>query len=106
MIKVDPATGVRTTISSNVSAAGPAFKGPEGITVAPDGSILVGDYDAFAGSGGGVIRVDPATGIRTAVSENAAPAGGPSFSDPSGLDLDSAGRIVVADPTLSAAPAG
>ena len=97
VIKVDPVTGARTTISSNASATGPPFAGPEGIVVAPDGSILVGDYDAFAGGGGGVIRVDPATGTRTAVSENGAPTGGPSFVDPSGLAVDSAGRIVVAD---------
>ncbi len=99
VIKVDPATGARTTISSNASATGPAFVGPEGIALEPDGDILVGDYDAFAGIGGGVIRIDPATGTRTAVSENAAPTGGPSFVDPSGLEPDFAGRIVVADPS-------
>ncbi len=97
VIRVDPASGIRTTVSENSSPpGGPSFTGPEGIALEPDGDILIGDYEAFGGTGA-VIRVDPATGVRTTVSENSSPAGGASFSDPTGLELDSAGRIIVAD---------
>jgi hypothetical protein len=60
-----------------------------GVAAAP-GDVLVADHDAFGGSGG-VIRVDPATGARTALSANGAPAGGPDFVDPFGLALEADG---------------
>jgi DNA-binding beta-propeller fold protein YncE len=97
VIRVDPSTGARTTVSSNSSpAGGPDFANPVGIAVQVNGQILVSDEDAFGGPGG-VIRVDPVTGTRTAVSENVTPAGGPSFSEPFGIALRGDGGILVAD---------
>jgi len=98
VIRVDPATGARTAVSENSAPAGePSFADPRGIALDATGSILVPDRNAFAGMTGGVIRVDPATGARTAVSENSSPAGGPSFADPNGIALDAGGSILVAD---------
>ena len=98
VIRVDPLTGARTTVSENASpAGGPAFVEPLAITIAANGDILVADQQAFADTGGGVIRVDPVTGARTTVSENASPAGGPSFVDPFGITLAANGDILVAD---------
>jgi hypothetical protein len=61
-----------------------------GMAAAAPGDVLVADAEAFGGSGG-VIRVDPATGARTALSANGAPAGGPDFVDPFGLALEADG---------------
>lgn len=95
LIRVNAATGTRTLISSNVSG-GPALVTPAGIAIAPSGDLLVADMNAFGGTGG-VIRVNPVTGARSPVSANGAPAGGPSFEDPAVPVLDSSGRILVVD---------
>jgi hypothetical protein len=98
IIRVDSTTGARTTISENSSpAGGPAFVDPLGVVIAPNGDLLVADQSAFAGAGGGVIRVNPVTGQRTTVSENASPAGGPQFVDPFALTLAANGDILVSD---------
>jgi hypothetical protein len=96
LVRIDPVTGTRTLISKNTKpVGGPDFVWPWGLTVAPDGAILVSDKQAFGGSGG-IIRVDPVTGIRTTVSENAAPAGGPNFQSPGDIAYD-CGKILVTD---------
>jgi tRNA G37 N-methylase TrmD len=98
VIRVDPLTGARTAVSDNSRpSGGPGFVDPAGIALAPNGAILVVDAAAFAGAGGGVIRVNPVTGARTAVSENSSPQGGPSFVDPFGIALAANGDILVAD---------
>ena len=98
IIRVDSTTGARTTVSENSSpAGGPAFVDPLGVVIAPNGDLLVADQNAFAGAGGGVIRVNPVTGQRTTVSENASPAGGPAFVDPFALTLAANGDILVSD---------
>ena len=90
VIRVNPVSGARTTVSGNAApAGGPSFVDPYGITLAPNGPILVADHDAFGG-GGGVIRVNPVTGARTTVSHNAAPAGTPSFLAPLGIAVSPA----------------
>jgi hypothetical protein len=97
VIRVDPVTGVRTLVSENGSPTGPPlFDAPFGITTAASGDILVTDAGAFGG-GGGVIRVNPVTGARTTLSENASPTGGPSFSDPFGIAREASGSLLVAD---------
>src|SRR5262245_41609300 len=102
VIRVNPSTGQRTTVSENASpAGGPAFVDPFALTLAANGDILVSDQNAFGG-GGGVIRVDPATGVRTTVTENAAPSGAPFFDAPFGITTEANGSIVVADSTLAA----
>src|SRR2546426_10927192 len=59
VIRVNPATGAQTVVSSGVN-----FVEPTGIAIAANGDILVADPSAFGG-GGGVIRVDPTTGAQT-----------------------------------------
>jgi hypothetical protein len=71
-------------------SAGGSFVDPFGVALEADGDILVADTDAFGG-GGGVIRVDPATGAQTAVST------GGSFVDPAGIAVEADGDILVAD---------
>jgi hypothetical protein len=102
VIRVNPVTGQRTTVSENASPAGaPDFVDPFALTLAANGDILVSDQNAFGG-GGGVIRVDPVTGVRATVSQNGAPPGGPSFDAPFGITTEANGSIVVADATLAA----
>ena len=102
VIRVNPVTGQRTTVSENASpAGGPQFVDPFALTLAANGDILVSDQNAFGG-GGGVIRVDPVTGVRTTVTQNGAPTGGPSFDAPFGITTEANGSIVVADSTLAA----
>ena len=88
VIRVDPVSGARTTVSRNAApAGGPDFVDAYGIALAADGDILVADQFAFNDFHGGVIGVDRASGARTTVSSNSAPAGGPSFGGPFGIAL-------------------
>jgi DNA-binding beta-propeller fold protein YncE len=97
LIRVDPESGIRTPLSSNGSPGSPAdFASPRGIAFESDGDILVADIHAFGGSGG-IIRVDPETGIRTIVSSNTFPAGAPYFENPSGIALEADGDILIGD---------
>ena len=94
LIRVDSATGARTTVSENSSpSGGPAFVDPIDVTRAPNGDMLVVDSNAFGGLGG-VIRVNPVTGARTTVSENSSPSGGPGFVDPFGITLAANGDVL------------
>lgn len=107
VIRVDPVTGARSTLSANgAPAGGPSFKQPYGAALAPDGGLLVADFDAFGDLGGGVIRVDRASGTRRTVSANAAPVGGPSFVDPVAIVMEPvAGAATPPRPTPPPAPA-
>jgi streptogramin lyase len=62
---------------------------PSGVAVAPDGTLVVADPDAFDG-GGGLIRVDPDTGQQTKVAASTV------FSKPFGVAVEADGMIVVA----------
>ena len=96
VIRVDPVTGVRTAVSRNGAPAGaPSIDAPFAMAVAANGDILVLDADTFPG--GSVVRVNPVTGARTLLSDNASPAGGPNFVAPWGMTLDAAGSILVSD---------
>jgi streptogramin lyase len=59
------------------------------VTVAPDGTLVVTDSDAFGG-GGGLIRVDPATGQQTKLVASSV------FSKPFGVAVEADGMVVVA----------
>jgi sugar lactone lactonase YvrE len=96
VIRVDPVTGARTTVSANASPPGePGFVAPDGLAVEANGDILVVDTYAGGIPGGAVLRVDPVTGARTTVSNNASPAGGPSFLEPLAIALEADGGILV-----------
>jgi Tol biopolymer transport system component/streptogramin lyase/major membrane immunogen (membrane-anchored lipoprotein) len=97
VIRIDARTGARNTLSSNGSpAGGPAFVDPSGVTLRPNGNILVADPNAFGGTGG-TIRVNAQTGARALLSRNTNPAGAPSFADPFALAVEVDGNLAVAD---------
>lgn len=91
LIRVDPASGSRTVVST-----GGDFVSPIGVAVEADGRIVVADANAFGSADGlvhdgGVIRVDPETGTQTKVS-----AGG-GFVGPRGIVVEADGSILVSD---------
>src|SRR3712207_9536246 len=59
-------------------------------------TTLFRSFGAFGGTGG-VIRVNPSTGARTAVSANGGPGGGPNFDEPLDIAVEESGDILVAD---------
>ena len=85
VIRVKPASGARSTVSSGGSLSDPA-----GIAIAADGDIAVADFRAPGGHGS-VIRVDPATGEQTPLSV------GGSFVDPGYLAFEADGDLLVSD---------
>jgi sugar lactone lactonase YvrE len=91
LIRVDPVTGARTTVSRNgLPAGGAQFDNPSDVAVAANGDLYVVDMT-------GVLRVDPVTGARTRVSRNNSPAGAPTFVNPSYLTIDTDGDVLVSD---------
>lgn len=80
IIRVDPATGAQTVISS-----GGSLLGPIGLALDAAGNILVVNYARD------VIRVDPVTGVQTVVSS------GGFFVIPYDIAIDAAGQILVVD---------
>jgi hypothetical protein len=85
-------------VSGNTSpAGGPIFTIPQGIAIEQDGKLVVADDAGFGPNPSVVIRVNPSNGVRTTVSSNTAPAGGPSLSRPTGIAVESSGDLVVAD---------
>ncbi len=97
VVRVNPATGARATVSSNTTpAGGPRFSNPTSLAVEPSGSIVVADADAFGGPGG-LIRVNSTTGARTTISSNSTPSGSVSFEEPTSVTRDGAGNLIVAD---------
>ncbi|MFB8077514.1 hypothetical protein [Streptomyces sp. NPDC056013] len=86
VVRVDPVTGARTTVTS-----GGELRSPIGLAVAGDGGILIADANAFAGFGGGVIRVDPVSGAQTTV------ASGGGFVGPRALAVEADGSLLVTD---------
>jgi len=99
VILVDPVTGQQTVVSNNAINAGTdLFADPFGIVLDATGRILVADESSQGVSNnGGVIRVDPASGQQTAVSNDTINTGTDLFDDPNGLALDPQGRILIAD---------
>lgn len=78
--------GLAATIATTLSSL------PAQAVTLNAGDILVADFEAFGGSGG-VIRVDPITGVQTEVSS------GQFFVDPLAITVDASGNIFVADPS-------
>jgi sugar lactone lactonase YvrE len=81
VLRVNATTGMRALISSNATpAGGPSLSTPQAVALAADGDILIPDNNGSTdGASAAILRVDPATGERQTVSENAAPAGGASL---------------------------
>jgi hypothetical protein len=116
IIRVNKQTGARAPVSSNAIslAAGGAggFVTPTGIKVAANGDIYVTDIDGAGSSGatGGIIKVDPATGKQTVISNNtisSAQAGGEAvFLNPYDFVLAPGGGFYIADDTAGSANPG
>ncbi len=100
LFRVDPDTGIRTLLSDFGNAAqGPVGRNPTGVIVEADGDILVGDPD-FGPADGAILRIDPATGMRTVLSDFDDPTQGATGTHPEDLTLDLAGGILVNDTLL------
>lgn len=97
LFRMSPATGIRTVLSDFANAAqGPLGTDPLGVAIESAGTILVADPGGAQGDPNLLFRVDPATGMRTILSDFTDPAQGPTGENPSGLTLDHTGRILVA----------
>ena len=64
--------------------AGPAVREPFGLSVGPDGALMLADR-----AGGQIVRVDPVTGLRTVVAAG--------FDQPIAMAFDGGGRLHVAE---------
>lgn len=71
IVRVDPATGTKTPVSSNAAPAGsPEFRLPFAIALDPTGTrAFVTDHGAGSGSGSAVLGVDVASGARSLVAD-------------------------------------
>jgi sugar lactone lactonase YvrE len=102
VIKVDPATGKETLISSNslpVNASSQLFDYVQGLALDRSGHILVANASTHSGVAGNLLEVDPVTGKETELSGNDMPVNASSqyLWAPVNLALDAAGNILVAD---------
>jgi sugar lactone lactonase YvrE len=98
VIRVDPATGQQTLVSSNdVNTGADLFSQLSGIAVESDGQILLSDLDSLSPHPGAIIRVDPTTGQQSVVSSNVVNSGTDLFSEPWGVTLGPSGQIVATD---------
>ncbi len=96
----------RRALVGVISAMGAAaLVGPAtaGALTLNTGDILVVDYDAFASTDGGVLKIDPRTGKQTVVSSNDQAVNQGSsefFRDPWALTMTPDGRLLVTETTL------
>lgn len=79
IIRVDPTTGNRTALTSNIVGTGPAIGRVFSLAIASDGSIFASDAGNNA-----ILNVDPTTGNRTIISQ-VGTGTGPAFSFPLGI---------------------
>lgn len=101
LVKVDPATGKQTLLSSNtmpINANSQYFGQVNGVAINHAGQIFVSDWGGCM-SCGKVIEVNPTNGKETLISSNTMPinAGSQFLQYPQGLTLDKNGTIYVAD---------
>jgi hypothetical protein len=103
VVRIDPATGNRTTVSgctssacTTVIGAGPAMDALFGVVVEASGDIVVAD--SFA-----LLRIDPLTGDRVVLSGctdvgcSGTVGAGIAFEKPQEIELDASGNVLVAD---------
>jgi hypothetical protein len=80
ILQVDPSTGAAAVFASNAGQANAStryFSAPIGISIAPDGTVVVADPGAFLSNcggsycpGGAIIEVNPLTRQETLISDN------------------------------------
>lgn len=70
IVRVDPTTGARSVVSANQArfAGNPRFDGPQGMTINPDGDVLVANT-----GNDNILKVDTSTGARTVLTSNSSP---------------------------------
>jgi len=95
ILRIDPASGDRTVVTSNDVGSGLKLTGAE-VALDADGSILVGDDHYRV-----LFRVDPQTGDRTIVS-GLSIGTGVDFIQPLGIAVEPDGGILVGDRVLGA----
>ncbi len=88
VVRVDPVTGVQTVIPT---APYFNFVDPFGVVVDSNGDLLVLESRAFPGLSGGVLRVNPTTGVTTILVSGAA------MPDPIGIALAENGTVAISD---------
>ena len=99
VIRVDPKTGNRSTVSGLVVGNGPGFTQPVDIAVGGDGTLYVTEPDAnVVGQGPIVLAIDPGTGDRTIVSSQNVGSG--PIAAPGGIEVESDGSLLVMDALL------
>lgn len=90
VIRIDPFTGDRSTLSGPRVGSGPELNSSEGIAVEADGSLVVNLRSRIS-------RIDPVTGDRTIVSSSGGPGSGPAFSYIREIAIEADGSLVVTD---------
>jgi hypothetical protein len=97
VVRVNPTTGALEEVSRNSAAQGTLFRHPYDVAVAPGGrSLYVVDMGEFAegstpAADGRIIRVDPASGAQTIVSQ------GGELVDPAGIAVAPNGTLYVVE---------
>jgi streptogramin lyase len=95
MLRVDPVSGDRTTVSGLGIGSGPPFAVPSDVAVEASGALVVVD------TGPQVLRVDPVSGDRTVISSPEI-GNGPALVGPLGIAVEASGALVVVDRGLQA----
>ncbi|MDH3599794.1 MAG: NHL repeat-containing protein, partial [Candidatus Tectomicrobia bacterium] len=109
VMRVDAATGDRTVISGCTQGSsrscqgmvvgdGPPFQFPQSIAVEASGQLVIADRDRAA-----VLRVDPGTGNRMILSDNAT-GNGPALQSPRAIAIAPDGALMVVDAIVSCVP--
>lgn len=98
LFKVNRSTGARTVVSDFGNAnQGPLGDFLAGVAISGSGNILVTDAGAGTGGAGALFRVNPATGVRTVVSDFGNANQGPQGNFLGGLAISPSGDILVID---------
>jgi len=96
ILRVDPSTGDRTTLTNASVGGGLPVGGYEGIAVEADGNMLVVDDAAE-----GIIRVDATTGFRSIfsdpVTDEGQTGGGDGWDNPVDVGIAPSGTVIVVD---------
>lgn len=97
IFKVDPLTGQQSAVASNAINTGTDyFEDPTGVALDAAGQLLVSDYTPVDPNDGRLIRVDPATGQQTLVSDNTISTAN-LMRGPWSVAVEASGRVLVAD---------
>jgi sugar lactone lactonase YvrE len=100
ILRVDPVSGNRTLIADARTGSGPAFVRPVAIAVEATGTLVVVDAGLSSIIVGAILRVDPRSGDRSALSGGMV-GSGPPLQGPVAIAVEAAGTLVVLDMALS-----